>query len=151
MKPKTKKILLIILFALVLIQFVPIDRTNPPVTAKVNWDSEFTEATFKKACADCHSNETKWPWYSYIAPVSYLIVYDVNQGRNYLNVSENKEDERDEAAREVRRGTMPMKIYTVMHGESNLNDSDRVRFIEGLMKTFGDNDKKDEKYKNQYN
>ena len=76
-----------IVFAL-LIQLIPIDRTNPPVVTQVQWDSPQTQALFKRACADCHSNETVWPWYSYVAPVSWLVAHDVSEGRGRLNVSD---------------------------------------------------------------
>ena len=63
---------------LLIIQFVPYgrDHTNPPVIAEPAWDSPQTRALFFRACADCHSNETKWPWYSTIAPASWLITRD---------------------------------------------------------------------------
>ena len=72
------------------IQFVPYghDHTNPPVTQGPKWDSPETEKLMRGACMDCHSDETVWPWYSNVAPVSWLVQKDVVQGRAYLNVSE---------------------------------------------------------------
>jgi hypothetical protein len=69
------------------IQLIPVNRTNPPVTAQLNWDSPQTQALFEQACQDCHSNETTWPWYSYVAPASWLVYYDVQRGRSELNLS----------------------------------------------------------------
>jgi hypothetical protein len=69
------------------IQLIPVNRTNPQVTAQINWDSPQTQALFERACQDCHSNETTWPWYSYVAPASWLVYYDVQRGRSELNLS----------------------------------------------------------------
>jgi len=150
MSKKVKLYTLIIVGIIILLQLIPVDRKNPPVKANIEWDSEFTKETFYKACADCHSNETIWPWYSYIAPISYVVSYDVMTGRKHFNISENTSDERDEAAREVRRGTMPIAIYLPAHPEADLNEADKQKFIEGLIKTFGDKDPENEKYKNEY-
>lgn len=67
---------IILLVALIVIQFVPIERTNPPVESDVPMSPEL-KAVLRHACYDCHSNETRWPWYSRIVPVSWLIVNDV--------------------------------------------------------------------------
>jgi cytochrome c551/c552 len=85
------RILLIIIGLLLLafigIQFIPVKRTNPLVTTQLKWDSPQTQALARRACMDCHSNETVWPWYSYVAPASWLIYYDVERGRSQLNLS----------------------------------------------------------------
>jgi Haem-binding domain len=84
-------VLLIILGLLILafigIQFIPVSRTNPQALAPIQWDSPQTQALARQACMDCHSNETVWPWYSHIAPVSWLAYYDVMRGRSELNFS----------------------------------------------------------------
>jgi hypothetical protein len=77
--------ILVVLF--LAIQLVPVNRTNPAVTTPINWDSPQTEVLARRACMDCHSNETTWPVYSYIAPVSWLVYYDVQRGRSQLNLS----------------------------------------------------------------
>lgn len=69
------------------IQLIPVNRTNPPVTSPVKWDSPQTQSLAARACMDCHSNETVWPWYSYVAPTSWLVYYDVQRGRSQLNFS----------------------------------------------------------------
>jgi hypothetical protein len=150
MQKKHKIIIILILTILILIQFIPVDSNNPPIEATINWDSDTTKNLFYRACADCHSNETRWPWYSKIAPVSFLISYDVNVGRKHFNISVDQEDERNESAREVRRGTMPMPIYILMHKEADLNAAEKKQLIQGLINTFGDKDPQDLKYKNQY-
>jgi hypothetical protein len=70
------------------IQFVPVERTNPPVVSEPQWDSPQTRALAEQACFDCHSNETKWPWYAKIAPISWVVAHDVEEGRAELNFSE---------------------------------------------------------------
>ncbi len=70
------------------IQFVPVDKSNPPVASEPNWDSPQTKALVERACYDCHSNQTKWPWYSNIAPISWLVAHHVEEGRAALNFSE---------------------------------------------------------------
>lgn len=127
---------------LVLIQLVPFgrDHTNPPVAAEPAWDSQETRALFMRACADCHSNETKWPWYTNVAPASWLVQKDVNEGREHLNVSNwgLQKNEGDEAAETVREGEMPLWFYVPLHPEANLTPAEREQLIAGLVATFGD-------------
>lgn len=129
---------MIILLILILIQFIPVDRTNPPVVREPNWDSPKTRAYAVRACFDCHSNETKWPAYSYIAPISWLVADDVKEGRKDFNMSDWKPGKGDEAAKEVRKGDMPMWQYTLMHSEAKLTDAEKQEFIAGLIATFGE-------------
>jgi cytochrome c551/c552 len=77
----------LLLVAFIGIQLIPVNRANPPVTTTIKWDSPQTEALAKRACLDCHSNQTVWPWYSYVAPVSWVAYYDVVRGRRQLNFS----------------------------------------------------------------
>ncbi len=81
--------LLVLLAGFLLIQLVPYGRnhTNPPVLQEPNWDSPQTRALAQRACFDCHSNETEWPWYSHVAPVSWLVQRDVEEGREKVNFS----------------------------------------------------------------
>lgn len=130
--------LLIIVLLLIIIQFIPVDRTNPPVVREPNWDSPQTRAYAVRACFDCHSNETKWPAYSYIAPISWLVADDVMEGRKDFNMSDWKPGKGDEAAKEVRKGDMPMWQYTLMHSEAKLTDAEKKEFIAGLIATFGE-------------
>jgi mono/diheme cytochrome c family protein len=76
------------LVVFIVIQFVPVEQTNPPVVSEPKWDSPQTKELVQRACYDCHSNETKWPWYSQVAPVSWLVADHVNEGRSKLNFSE---------------------------------------------------------------
>jgi len=138
-----KKILLALVVLFVLIQFIPYgkDHTNPPVIAEPNWDSPRTKELFMRACGDCHSNETKWPWYSNIAPLSWSIYHHVVEGREHFNVSmwgHQKKNEGEDAAEEVEEGEMPLKSYLLAHPEARLSDSEKKELIEGLKKTFGE-------------
>ncbi len=126
------------------IQFIPssFPRENPPVTGEPRWNSAETRALFFKACADCHSNETRFPWYSTVAPVSWLVEDDVRSGRKHFNISEWDQHQRngEEAAEEVRRGSMPPGLFLLMHPGANLNAEEKKRFIEGLTATFGESE-----------
>ncbi len=126
---------------LVAIQFIPssFDRTNPPVTGEPLWDSPATRASFMTACGDCHSNETRYPWYSTIAPGSWLIEQDIRDGRRHFNVSEWDKSQRggDDAPEEVQRGSMPIGPYLLLHPEANYNAATKIRLADGLRRTFG--------------
>ena len=104
-RPTLVRSLLVVAVLLLAIQFAPYgwDHTNPAVVAEPKWDTPRTRELFFRACADCHSNETKWPLYSRIAPVSWLVYNDVHEGRSKLNVSEWNRPQKDahEAAEEL--------------------------------------------------
>jgi mono/diheme cytochrome c family protein len=131
---------LMLVLAFVTIQFVPYgrDHANPRVGAEPAWDSPETRALAKRACFDCHSNETEWPAYSKVAPVSWLIQRDVSEGRAVLNFSEwrRPQEEAKEAAEEVREGEMPLRIYQLMHAHARLSARDRERLASGLERTL---------------
>ena len=144
-----KKFIIITLLLLVAIQFIPYgkDHTNPPVIAEPNWDSPQTRALFMRACGDCHSHETKWPWYSNIAPVSWLVYHDVVEGREHFNISawgHQKKNEGEDAAEELEEGEMPLKPYLLAHPEARLSKQEKALLIEGLKKTFGEEKEKDD-------
>ncbi len=111
--------------------------TNPQVQNQVSWDSPTTKDLFYRACADCHSNETQWPWYSNIPPVSLLVVRDVNEGREKFNISQPNMGEAEDAAEAVMEGEMPPNIYLLMHPSARLTDAEKQQLIDGLLKTFG--------------
>ena len=132
---------MLLILAFVAIQFVPYgrDHVNPPVAAEPAWDSPETRALARQACYDCHSNETEWPAYSAVAPVSWLVQRDVVEGRAALNFSEwqKPQDEATEAAEDVLEGEMPLRIYQLMHAHARLSAADRERLARGLEKTLG--------------
>ncbi|MBA1419469.1 MAG: heme-binding domain-containing protein [Epsilonproteobacteria bacterium] len=138
-----KKILAILLLLLVVIQFIPYgkDYTNPAVIAEPKWDSLETRALFMKACVDCHTNETKWPAYSNVAPISWIVYNHVIEGREHFNISawgHQKKNKGDEAAEELEEGEMPLKSYLLAHPEAQLTDDETKLLIQGLKNTFGE-------------
>lgn len=122
-------------------QLVPYGRehTNPPVTQEPTWDRPETRALAVRACFDCHSNETVWPWYAHIAPVSWLIQRDVDEGRRELNYSEwdRAQKEAHESAKSVREGEMPPWFYAWRATSARLSPAERATLIAGLEATFG--------------
>jgi mono/diheme cytochrome c family protein len=131
----------------VVIQFVPYgrDHDNPPVLAEPAWDSPATRELAVRACFDCHSNETNWAWYSNVAPASWLIQHDVDEGRAKLNWSEwGQESEGEESAETVREGSMPPTAYTILHSEARLSDQEMAALAAGLEATFGSEGHEDE-------
>src|SRR3954451_18622711 len=111
------------------IQLVPYGRahTNPPTTAEPKWSSTAVRQLTKDACFDCHSNETTWPWYSNVAPVSWMTYRDVVDGRAALDFSEwNKpQDGAGDAVEAVASGSMPPWFYKPMHPKSELSQAER--------------------------
>ena len=118
------------------LQLVPYGHahTNPPVHAEPRWDSPQTRELARRACFDCHSNETVWPWYSNIAPVSWLIQHDVDEGRSRLNFSEWNRPQREarNAARQIQRGAMPPSNYPALHPSAKLSSDEALALIRGL-------------------
>lgn len=123
-----KKILVVLVLILVGIQFIPVERTNPPIKSEVD-APENVKAIFKKACYNCHSNETNWAWYTKIAPASFLAADDVEHGRKHLNFSEwniNKEEKaKEEIWDEVREEQMPPWQYKIFHSEAKLTQEEK--------------------------
>lgn len=116
---------------LVVIQFIPVDRTNPPVETEVRATAQVREV-LRRACYDCHSNETIWPWYSRIAPVSWLVARDVREGREELNFStwnrlttKERINALHESWETVEEGEMPLWFYIPTHPQARLSVQDR--------------------------
>jgi len=127
MKRIFRAFMFLLLMAFIGIQFVEVEKPNPPVTADLNAPIE-VKNIFKNSCYDCHSNETKWPWYSKIAPISWQISKDVKEGREHLNFSEweklfsgDRNKLKDEIWKQVNRDEMPISIYTLMHPSAKLD------------------------------
>ena len=138
-----KKIILIVVVAAVVVfvvmQLVPYgkEHTNPPVVSEPKWDSAATRAIAKKACFDCHSNETVWPWYTSIAPGSWLIYKDVVEGRDEFNFSNWQEQPKKykKLAEVINDGVMPPRQYLLLHPEARLSASEKQQFLAGLEKS----------------
>jgi hypothetical protein len=127
----------------VLIQAIPYgrDHTNPVVTKEPAWDSPQTRATAVDACYDCHSNETKWPWYTNIAPVSWLVQNDVRSGRETLDFSEwdrAQDTSISDIVEAVNGGSMPPFYYAWMpnHPGARLSAAEKSAFVQGLGATL---------------
>jgi hypothetical protein len=117
--------------AFIAIQFVPVNRTNPPVQGDFRASAEVV-SVLRRACYDCHSNETVWPWYSRVAPVSWVIARDVHEGRAALNFStwnqlsaEKQAKGMKESWEEVAEGKMPTWYYVALHPEARLSANDQ--------------------------
>src|SRR5207237_2093093 len=126
---------------LVAIQLVPYGRahTNPPVSVEPPWETPATRELARQACFDCHSNETRWPAYAFVAPTSWLLQNDVDGGRVHLNFSEWQRPQRHakDAADQVRTGDMPPWYYARLHPEARLSDTDRARLAAAFDRMFG--------------
>ncbi len=129
-----KKALIILIVILIAIQFIPVDKTNPTVTAELDAPTEII-SIFKRSCYDCHSNETAWPWYSNIAPVSWLVAGDVKDARAHLNFSEwgnlSRKDRvkmKEEIWKEIEKEKMPLWKYNIMRPEASLTQKNKDLF-----------------------
>lgn len=122
------------------IQLVPYgrDHANPPVTKEPRWDHPSTRSLAERACFDCHSNATRWPWYSRVAPVSWVVQRDVDVGRRELNFSEwdHPQEEADKAAETVLDGEMPPATYLVLHPSARLSAEEKRQLAQGLIETI---------------
>lgn len=143
-----KRILLVLLLIFVVMQFFRIDKTNPPVVegedfiAVAQPDAEM-EKILRSACYDCHSNETNYPWYSNVAPVSWMLKDHIEEGREHLNFSKwgsfplKKQNHKlHECAEEVEEGEMPLNSYTWTHGDASLSSAQKEKlaaWFESLM------------------
>lgn len=136
-----RRTLLWVVGVAIVLQLIPYGRshTNPPVVKEPAWDSPQTRALAKRACFDCHSNETAWPWYSNIAPVSWLTQNDVDGGRHHLNFSEWNKPQKHahHAPEEIENGNMPIWFYVSMHPPAKLSAEEKTALIEGFKKMPG--------------
>jgi hypothetical protein len=128
---RASKVLLGIGIALVAAQLVRCSHDNPPVTAEIQAPAD-VQQILERSCYDCHSNETRWPWYSQVAPVMWLVAHDVDEGREHLNFStwgglseKVKTKAKQEIAEVVEKGEMPMAYYVPLHAEAKLSDEDK--------------------------
>jgi hypothetical protein len=136
------KIGLGILGALALMQVGWCEHTNPPVTGEIDAPAD-VKAVLKRACWDCHSNETNWRWYTYLAPASWLVHRDVYEGRKHLNFSEWSNVPEEKRAKkiascmkQISKGDMPPWFYLPLHAAAKLSGDDKA-ILEGWVKTAG--------------
>jgi hypothetical protein len=135
---KWSRIALGVVVVFIAVQFVPVARTNPPVRSTVVAPPEVA-GVLRRACFDCHSNETVWPPQAYVAPLSWLLAHDVQEGREELNFSEwgpkAEQKTAKKLAKEVGEGDMPPFLYVVAHPGAKLTNDEKallVNWAQGL-------------------
>lgn len=142
--------LVVVVVLFLLIQLIPVDETNPPVVAEPAWNSPETRALAQRACFDCHSNETVWPAYAHVAPISWMVSHDTVEGRDRLNFSEwgvaragggeegeggfggRERNPAEEVGEVIREGRMPPASYLWLHPGARLTEAEKQQLIEGL-------------------
>ncbi len=124
-----------------LMQLIRIDYTHPPVDSKKEFvqlysPTDSIQKMIQNSCYDCHSNESKYPWYAQIAPISWMVGHHIKEGREKLNFSEfgnynalQKEHVLAEAVETIQKGEMPMGSYVLMHQAANLNASQKNQLV----------------------
>lgn len=124
-----------------LMQLVPCGRThsNPSRRSEPEWDSPRTRELVVRGCFDCHSNETKWPWYANVAPMSWIVEYDVEKAREIVNFSEWGKDQplAVYSAHSVAAEGMPPAKYTINHPEAVFTAQEKADLIRGLELSVG--------------
>jgi len=134
---KKKIILVIVLVLLIAIQFVRIDQTNPSSDPKmdiavVTTMPENVQSVLMRSCYDCHSNNTVYPWYANVAPVSWMLRNHIDEGREHMNFSlwgnyseKDKQKMLEESVEEISKGNMPLKPYVLMHPQAKLSAEEK--------------------------
>ena len=124
---------IVLVVLLVAIQFVPVERSNPPVTGLVDAPEDVLN-TLQRSCWDCHSNETDWPWYAYVAPMSLRVTQHVRMGRQHVNFTEwdgydaeDLDEAYEDIAEEMEKAGMPLSDYLLVHRDAKLTQADRDR------------------------
>ncbi len=126
----------------ILIQLIPVNRDNPPESVPIKAPQGITQI-LERSCYDCHSNRTKWPWYSYVAPISWLVARDVHEGREHLNFSvwdgsdaEEIKELSEEFIKVLQEDEMPLWFYLPLHPQARLSEIDKQLLIEWAEKGF---------------
>lgn len=141
---RTAKILFAAAAVFVAAQFVPVERSNPAIESHIP-APESVKAVLERSCYDCHSHETRWPWYAHLAPVSWLVVYDVHEAREHLNFSAwnrydrvEQREKIEEVWEEVEEGEMPLWYYLPLHPDAALSAADQSLLREWAEWSEGD-------------
>jgi len=120
------------------LQVIPVDRSSPPVDAsRTIFASEAlpakVETVLRRSCQDCHSNQTRWPWYSYVAPTSWIVAHDVHAARRHMNLSEwagyparKREEKLNGICEQVVNGDMPEGKYALIHRRARVTEDERA-------------------------
>lgn len=145
-----KKMLVVLLVAFIIIQFFPIDKTNPPVDAgmdflKIKKTPEPIAKIITTSCYDCHSNETKYPWYSSIAPASWFLQNHIKEGRKHLNFStfamyepKRQIKKMEECVELIEKHEMPLESYYIGHQDAKITDIQRQELIKYFKRAIED-------------
>jgi mono/diheme cytochrome c family protein len=130
----------VVIGALLLVQAVPYGRAhkNPAPTEEARWGDARARELFASACADCHSDHTRWRWYSNVAPASWLVEHDVDEGRRVLNFSEwdRAQPALDEVLSQILGGGMPPLQYKLGHPAARLSAGERRALAEALRSVY---------------
>ncbi|GAA4150720.1 heme-binding domain-containing protein [Chryseobacterium ginsenosidimutans] len=149
-----KKVLVVILVAFIIIQFFPIDKTNPAPTPgmdflKIKNTPPEIAKIINTSCYDCHSNETKYPWYSNFSPASWFMKNNINEGRKHLNFStfatyepKQQAHKLEECIEMVEKKEMPLESYFVGHQDAKLTDEQRKILIDYFKKEKAETERK---------
>ncbi|MBW8361096.1 MAG: heme-binding domain-containing protein [Kaistella sp.] len=136
-----KKVLVVLLVIFVIIQFFRIDKTNPPSTPKMDFlaiknTPESTAKLIRAGCYDCHSNESKYPWYSNVQPLAWFLQDHIEEGRSHLNFStfatyetKRQAHKLDEAVEMLEKREMPLESYILGHPEAKFTDVQYAEMI----------------------
>ena len=135
------RLLVFVVIVLLLIQLVPYgrDHTNPRTGQEPTWSSPAVRQLTQEACFDCHSNLTEWPWYTSVAPVSWLTQRDVEDGRAVLNFSEWQQPQEanlQEVVEAIRSKDMPPPQYRLVHKDARQSGNQRQELEAGLTATW---------------
>ncbi|KIA88052.1 heme-binding domain-containing protein [Kaistella jeonii] len=145
-----KKILVILLVAFILIQFFPIDKNNPAPTTQMDFltiknTPESTARLIRNGCYDCHSNETKYPWYTNFQPIAWFLKNHIDEGRKELNFStfatyepKRQAHKLAEAIDQVEKGEMPLDSYVIIHNEAKFSEAQKQEVIKYFKLVEGD-------------
>lgn len=146
MKLSARRWIMVVLMAGVVlfgvIQLIPYgrDHTNPPSTLEPDWNSPRTEELVRTACFDCHSSETTWPWYSNVAPISWLVMHDVEEARDVFNFNTLTPDQGsfmvNNMVQVIQANEMPPFQYLIIHSEARFSSAEKQELIDGLLATY---------------
>src|SRR4051812_7748985 len=129
-----------LLAALLLAQLVPYGHAhdNPRPTRSAQFATAKDQELFATACGDCHSDKTRWPWYSNVAPMSWLVQHDVEDGRGAFNVSEwdRRQPDAGEVVEQIEGGSMPPWQYKLVHGDARLSKSERAALASAMQRLY---------------
>lgn len=136
-----RRLLLVVAAIGLALQLVPLGawrQGNPPVVSQAVFADAAAEELAAGACLDCHSHQTRYPLYSRVAPMSWLIQHDIEQGRDELNLSDWDRDDGEDAADSILDGEMPPRRYILLHPEARLDQADAQQLVQAFLQMAGE-------------